>query len=169
MDDIAYTVMVLRRAGIMVKRSVLVLLSREYRYGNPVDKLFAFVDKTDDVDVRTKTFDGGAEAISAAVLGRGVPQPELKRACRNCDFFKTVCLGSMHEHTVLELPKLHHATFQKLCAAGTVDITDVPTDFKLNELQQRAKAVAESGETFVAPELGQELAAIEWPCHYLGQ
>ena len=102
-----------------------------------------------------------------AVLAERVPQPELKRACRSCDFFKTACLGSMHEHTVLELPKLHHATFQKLCAAGIVDITDVPTDFKLNGLQQRAKAVAESGETFVAPEIGNELAAIEWPCHYL--
>lgn len=166
-DDLAYTVMVLRRAGIMVKRSVLVLLSREYRYDNPVDRLFAFVDKTDDVDVRARTFEDGADAICAAVLAERTPQPELKRACRSCYFFKTACLGSMHEHTVLELPKLHHATFKKLCAAGIVDITDVPTDFKLNGLQQRAKAVAESGETFVAPELGNELAAIEWPCHYL--
>ena len=166
-DDLAYTVMVLRRAGIIVKSSALLLLSREYRHGDLVDKLFTFADKTDDVDVRTKTFEDGAEAITAAVLAERVPQPEFKRACRNCDFFKTVCLGSMHEHTVLELPKLHHATLQKLCAGGIVDIADVPTGFKLNGLQQRAKAAAESGETFVAPELGNELAAIEWPCHYL--
>ena len=43
-----------------------------------------------------------------------------------------------------ELPKLHHTTFQKLCAAGIVDITDVPTDFKLNGLQQRGGCPAGS-------------------------
>ena len=39
-DDLAYTVMVLRRAGITVKMSALLLLSREYRYGDQVDQAF---------------------------------------------------------------------------------------------------------------------------------
>ena len=166
-DDLAYTVMVLRRAGITVKKSALLLLSREYRHRDPVHKLFRSLDKTDDVDARTKTFEDDAEAIAAAVLAEHVPQPGLCLACRKCEFFKTVCLGSKHEHTVRELPRLHHTKFQKLCAGGIVNIADVPDDLKLNETQQRVKAAAESGETFVAPELGHVLAAIEWPCHYL--
>ena len=166
-DDLAYTVLVLRLAGLTVKRSTLLLLSKEYRYRDPIDKLFTFLDKTDAVAARTKTFEDDAEAIATTLLADNAPQPELNRACRSCYFFETACLGSMYEHTVLELPKLHHATFQKLCAGGIVNIADVPADFTLNELQRRAKAAAESGETFVAPELGHVLAAIEWPCHYL--
>ena len=166
-DDLAYTVMVLRRAGITVKMSVLLLLSREYRYGDQVNKLFTQLDKTDDVNARAKTFDDNAAAVAGAVLAQKVPEPVLSRACRTCDFFMTVCLGSQLEHTVLELPRLHSTKFQKLCADGIVDIADVPADLKLNEIQQRVKAAAESGETFVAPELSRALAAIEWPCYYL--
>ena len=166
-DDLAYTVMVLRRAGVTVKNSALLLLSREYRRGDPVDKLFTFLDNTDDVDVRSKTFEDDAGAIAGAIPAEHMPQPVLSSACRKCDFFKTLCLGSRHEHTVRELPGLHHTKFKKLCAGGIVDIADIPTDLKLNELQQRAKAAAESGETFVAADLGHVLAAIEWPCYYL--
>ena len=127
-DDLAYTVMVLRRAGIAVMRSRLLLLSREYRYGDPVDKLFTFLDKTDNVDAPTEIFEADAEAIADAVLGDQVPEPVLSSACRNCDFRDTVCLGSKHEHTVLELPNLHPAKLQTLSAAGVINITDVPTD-----------------------------------------
>ena len=166
-DDLAYTVLVLRRAGLTVKSSTLLLLSRDYRFRDSVDKLFTFLDKTNDVDARAKTFADNAEAFAAAVLADHVPQPALNRACRSCYFFETTCLGAMHDHTVLELPRLHHAKFQTLCADGIVDIADVPADFKLNELQQRAKTAVESGATFVAPDLGHTLAAVEWPCHYL--
>ena len=166
-DDLAYTVMVLRRAGITVMRSRLLLLSKEYRYGDPVDKLFTFLDKTDNVDARTKVFEAAAEAIADAVLGEQVPEPVLSSACRNCDFHDTVCLGSKHEHTVLELPRLHHTKLQKLSAAGVINITDVPASFELNPTQQRVKDAADSGQLFVDQDLGQAVAGIEWPCHYL--
>ena len=166
-DDLAYTVMVLRRAGITVMRSRLLLLSKEYRYGDPVDKLFTFLDKTDNVDTRTKIFEAAAEALADTVLGEQVPEPVLSSTCRNCDFRDTVCLGSKHEHTVLELPSLHTTKLQKLSAAGVINITDVPASFELNPTQQRVKDAAESGQLFVGPDLGQALAGIEWPCHYL--
>ena len=167
-DDLAYTVMVLRRAGVTVKRSVLLLLSRNYRHGDPVDKLFTQLDKTGAVDSRSKAFGEDAAAMSGAVLADHVPQPTLNRACRKCDFFETLCLGSRYEHTVLELPNLHHSKFKKLCVRGIVNVADVPADLELNELQQRVKIAAETGEPFVAAAgLGRALAAIEWPCHYL--
>ena len=46
-------------------------------------------------------------------------------------------------------------------------IADVPADFELNETQQRVKTAAETGRPFVSPTLGDALATIEWPCHYL--
>ena len=38
-DDLAYTVMVFRRVGIAVTKSSLILLSRNYRYGDPVEEV----------------------------------------------------------------------------------------------------------------------------------
>ena len=166
-DDLAYTVMVLRRAGVNVKKSALLLLSREYRYEDPVEGLFTILDKTDDVDACTEEFGADAETFAEAVLAEHVPEPVLNHACRNCDFYKTVCLGSRHTHTVLELPRLSRANLQTLSAVGAIGIADVPANFELNEIQQRVKTAAESGETFVSPTLGDALAAIEWPCHYL--
>ena len=166
-DDLAYTVMVLRRAGINVKRSQLLLLSKDYRRGNPVRMLFNNVDKTHDVAVRAELFEQEADLIASAVHGNTIPQPELKHACRNCDFFKSNCVGSGIEHTVLELPQLHNKKFQVLCSKGIVDIADIPADFGLTPMHQRVRAAAESNRMFVAPGLSAELAAIQWPCHYL--
>ena len=64
-DDLAYTVMVLRRVGFAVRGAGLLLLSRRYRRGDPVDALFAFVDKTEGVNARTERFDNDADAIAA--------------------------------------------------------------------------------------------------------
>ena len=166
-DDLAYTIMVLRQAGMNVKASALVLLSREYRHGNPVDRLFTRVDRTDQVDTRMEEFAADAETFADAVLAEHAPEPRLNRACKDCDFFKTVCLGSGHAHTVLELPGLRQPKLERLSAVGAIDIADIPAELELNEIQQRAKAAAESDQVFVSQTLGETLAAIEWPCHYL--
>lgn len=166
-DDLAYTVMVLRQAGVTVKKSALLLLSREYRYEDPVDKLFTILDRTDDVDARAETFAARAETFVAAVLAEHVPEPVLNPACRNCDFYQTACLGSRHAHTVLELPRLSQAKLQELSAIGAIDLADVPASLTLNEIQQRIKAAAQSNRTFVSPMLRDALEKIEWPCHYL--
>lgn len=166
-DDLAYTVMVLRSAGVTVKTSALLLLSRDYRRGDPVHKMFTCVDKTGEVDIRSKTFTEDGPAFVRKVSAEQSPEPALCSACRACDFFKTKCLGMRYENTVLELPNLHHTRLKKLSARGIVDIADVPADIQLNDLQQRVKTAATSGGQFVSTGLGHELEAIDWPCHYL--
>ena len=166
-DDLAYTVMVLRRAGVNVKKSALLLLSREYRYGDPVEGLFTRLDRTGEVDARTEKFGADAEKFAEAVRAERKPEPVLNPVCRSCDFYPKDFLGSRHTHTVLELPGLSRAKLQRLSAVGAIDIAGVPADFELNEIQQRVKIAAESGQMYVSPTLGDALAAIEWPCHYL--
>ena len=166
-DDLAYTVMVLRRAGLKVSRSQLLLLSRDYRFGDPIHELFTSRDKTHDVDTRAGEFDQLADRIATAVHGDATPRPALKRACRRCEVFETVCLGARIDHTVLEFPQLHKAKFERLCSEGIVDITETPNDLTLSAMQQRVKAAVESGQVFVGPGLSSELAAIQWPCYYL--
>ena len=167
-DALAYSTMVLRRAAVAVKRSALLLLSRAYRHGDPVEALFTLVDQTDEVNKRAQVFEHEVDAVDAAVGAEEPPQPVLNRVCWRCDFFKASCLGSGRGHTVVELPKLHHTKVKVLCEQGVINVADIPEDLKLNGTQQRAVAAMESGSIAVdRVSLDLALAAIKWPCHYL--
>ena len=166
-DDLSYTVMVLKRAGLLIIKASLVLLSREFRYGDAVDKLFEIVDKTNEVLSRAAEFEAHADAISDILLGGDTPEPLLVSACRSCTHFEDECLGAQAAHTVLELPNLHHTKLKKLSAKRIVDLEGLPTDLKLNTTQQRARDAALTNQLIVDSGLTNELDEIQWPCHYL--
>jgi hypothetical protein len=166
-DDLAYTVMVFKRAGLPVDKASLVLLSRGFRFGDPPDRLFDVVDVTEDALARAAEFDGTADALSKALFHDEPPAPLLVSACRDCAFFVKPCLGAGFTHTVLEIPGLHHKKLKRLAAEGIIDLSRVPDDLGLNNLQERAKNAALTGNTFVDTGLDAALQAIAWPCHYL--
>ena len=166
-DDLAYTVMVLRRAGLQIVRASLSLLSRQYRFGDGADRLFEIIDKTDEVNDRAAEFEGATDSVARALLYDTPPAPVLASACRSCAFFADECLGSGLAHTVLELPGLHDTKLKRLSTVGIIDLSRVPDDLELNERQERARYAALSGNTVVEPGLGTALQSIEWPCHYL--
>lgn len=166
-DDLAYTAMVLGRAGLSVVRTSLVLLSRDYRHGMGLDHLFVVLDKTEDVGPRAAEYEQSADAVAARLLGEARPAPVLVSACRRCDFFTTACVGSGHSHTVVELPNLHHTKLRKLSADGIINLSDVPADFALSDRQQRVVDAVLLGRMVVGDGLGTALRAIQWPCHYL--
>lgn len=166
-DDLAYTVMVLRRAGLQVARASLVFLSRDYRFGDGTDRLFEVVDKTTEVSDRATEFEEAADSIAHVLFDQTRPIPALVSACRNCAVYEGECLGSGLAHSVLELPGLHHTKLKRLSADGVIDLSLVPDDLKLNELQERVKRSVLSGKTIVEPGLGAVFQSIDWPCHYL--
>jgi len=166
-DDLAYTVMVLRRAGLQVEKASLLLLSRQYRFGGEAQTLFDEVDKTNDVNVRAVDFNRNADGVVQALFGDSQPAAVLLSACRDCDFFESDCLGVGLTHTVLELPGLHHTKLKRLSSLGIVDLSKIPSDLALNECQESAKAAAVSGAAVVKLGLRSALAAVSWPCHYL--
>jgi hypothetical protein len=166
-DDLAYTVMVLRRSGLPVAQASLLLLSRTYRFGDSPDHLFDVIDKTGEAHARAADFESAADSLAQALFADAPPKPALVSACRSCSFFASECLGAGLAHTVLELPSLHHTKLKRLSAEGIIDLSLVPADLKLNDRQERAKCAALSGNTVVDPGLSTALAAVEWPCHYL--
>ena len=167
LDDLAYTVFVLRRAGQQITKAFLILLSRTFRRGDGPDRLFEIIDKTDEANARVAEFDGAADNIARALFNEAPPTPKLVSACRNCTFFDNKCLGSGLAHTVLEIPGLHHTKLRRLSAGGIIDLSRVPDDLNLNERQERAKNAALSGNTVVEAGLRAALESIQWPCHYL--
>lgn len=166
-DDVAYTALVIRRAGLKIETSSLMLLSREYRFGDGPERLFEIVDVSAPVRGRVEEFGGSAEALAEALLSETPPTPVLVSGCRSCNFFASQCLGKGLNSTVLELPGLHHTKLKRLSAEEIVDLSRVPDDLKLNERQERAKYSALTGNVVIEPGLSKALESIVWPCHYL--
>ena len=136
--DLTYTVAVLERAGLSVSKASLVLLSREFRHGDPTSKLFTIIDKTAEVTLGVTSFEAVVESIKGDLLADNQPISALISACRSCDFFRSDCLGSNVAHSILEIPGLHHTKLKLLSIAGIVDVSHLPAGFVLNERQQRA-------------------------------
>lgn len=166
-DDLAYTVMVVKRAGLKVESAALVLLSRKYRYGDSPNELFEIVDPSIDVFERAAEFEASAEMAQQALFACIPPPPALVSACRECAFFENECLGRRIKNTVLELPALHHAKLRKLSDAGITDLACLPADFELNACQLRARTSALSGDRIVEPKLAEALDGVVWPTYYL--
>lgn len=166
-SDLAYTVMVFRRAGFAVTRASLVLLSRQFRFGETPDRLFEIVDTTEDALERAAEFDAAADALAQALFAPQPPEPVLVSACRDCDFFATDCLGRNITNTVFEIPSLHYKKLKRLSDAGIIDLSQVPDDLELNDRQLRAKQAALAGTIAVDEALRAALAELSWPCHYL--
>lgn len=166
-NDLAYTVLVFKRAGIPVVRASLVLLSRRFRFGQGSGQLFETVEATDDVmDILTQ-FDGDADTIMNALFSHEPPVAALVSACRDCSFFTNKCIGAGIAHTVLEIPGLHHKKLNRLSAEGIIDLSQVPEDLGLNDRQTRALEATLSGKVKVDSVLRAALEATGWPRHYL--
>jgi hypothetical protein len=86
-EDLAYTAMVAKRAGAMIVRSSLLLLSGTYELGDPDADLFIEHDCTADVAEVITQFESLWVLIAKTALAKKRPVPELIFACRSCDYF----------------------------------------------------------------------------------
>jgi CRISPR/Cas system-associated exonuclease Cas4 (RecB family) len=166
-DDLAYTVMVLRRSGLQVAKASLILLSRTYLFGQAPKSLFEIHDNTLAVNERVSAFEKMADIVARVLLEDNKPSPVLVSACRNCSFFEVQCIGAGIAHTVLEIPGLHHTKLKRLSANGIIDLSQAPGDLNLNERQERARKAALADNLVVEPGLSAALGSFTWPCHYL--
>jgi predicted RecB family nuclease len=166
-DDLTYTVMVFKRAGMNVTAAELMLIRRDYRNGDPTTELFQRLDQTDAVNERLVEFDGLWDSIDTATSGELPPKAKLVSACRSCPHFNTDCLGNGIEHSVLSLPNLHANRLAKLANDGIVDLRQLPPDFPLTPTQQHVVDCIRSGQPWVSPSLGAALEGLQYPVRYL--
>ena len=162
-DDLAYTAMVTRGSGLAIGRCTLMLLSRDYRLGAPGELMVEF-DVTDAALARVEEFATLAPEIERALLGEQQPAPELKAACKSCDFFATDCLGRSVETTVFVLPGLSEKRLNQI--KPIVDLHQLPADVELTPRQRQVFDVMRAGRASVMDGLAA-LDAVVWPAYYL--
>jgi len=165
-DDVTYTVMVARGAGLSVERCSLLLLSGGFRLGMPPQDLFVEIDVTAAVETRLPEFAASLDQIKAALSRPAPPPARLIPACRDCEFFDTECLGHSLKHPVIEIPRLHRNRLAALADRGIVEILAVPDDFPLSATQRIAVSCVKTDREYIGPSLSVNLAKMQWPASY---
>jgi predicted RecB family nuclease len=165
--DLAYTSMVIELCGLTVTESSLVLLNREYRYGDDLTNLFEIADKTAEVKRVVAEFTGVREELVSALYQDDLPEPSLDSPCRSCAYFEADCLGAGIEYTVLDIPNLHHTKLNRLSVSNIVELKDFPDEIEISVAQDRARYSMLNNEAYTGDGLQEELNRIAWPCYYL--
>lgn len=167
-DDLAYTTMVLRRAGLRIVQAELCLLNRDWRLGVPDRTLFVLGDYTKAVLAQAAAFDTDWDRLKGAITGKARPEARLLPACKKCEYFKGPCIGKRIKNPIFQLPRLAEPRFHKLVDAGVKSIPDVPANEELTPGQARVRKAVVSGKPVIdKPLLRSLLTEVKWPALYL--
>ncbi len=168
LEDLAYTVMVARHAGLPVKCCELVLINRDWRLGMPDPDLFVVTDHTADVLPIADDFNRLWDQTAPLLLRRSKPSPRWCWECRSCEYFADRCVGVGISDPIFQLPYLREKKFTELTAMGVTRISTIPSEFKLSDLQQTAAtAIRTRSPQIDAAEIRSALDSLEWPIGYL--
>jgi hypothetical protein len=165
-DDLAYTVMVLSRAGIRVAQASMLLISKDFRLGMQDSKLFTEYDCTDSALARAAQFQSSWDIIRDCTSATSMPDPSLILACKTCQLFSH-CLGNGIDNHIFEIPRLSLKKVIALKDLNVFRIEDIPPSFELTTIQARARDAVSTGEPWIGPDLRSSLNAIQWPACYL--
>ncbi len=166
-DDLAYTTMVSKKAGLDITSCSLLLVSKDYRLGMSDEKLFVENDVTTEVFGRVGEFEKSYDRIIEILSQAEKPAPELKWECKNCEIF-TECSRVGIENHIFDLPRLSHTKFCQLRDMGVVEIEEIPDEYGLTPTQEIVRKAVVSGKPVVDRDgLRNALDGIDYPCYYL--
>ncbi|MBN2286040.1 MAG: DUF2779 domain-containing protein [Tissierellales bacterium] len=166
-DDMAYTVMVAKKAGLQITSVALWTISKDYRLGMPDDKLFEEHDCTDAVFEQVEEFEQYWDEISAVLQGKEAPYPQRDWICKNCEYYHD-CFRETISNTIYELPYLGGVGFSDLQEMGVFYIKDIPNDYSLSDFQSRVKQAVQTEQPVIDVQgIKQQLDSIIFPAYYL--
>ncbi len=165
-DDMAYSFMVLDKAGLKISKVSLLLISKDFRLGMSRENLFVEIDHTDRVMKRTEAFKSLWKQIDAITCSPDRPDPVICYECRDCDH-SGECLLKGIDNPIFDLPRLGKSKFENLKNLNIMDITDIPDDFPLTEHQIIVRECVLTKKPSIGTDLKNELDSISWPASYL--
>jgi len=166
LDDLAYTTMVMHRCGVVVTKTTLQLVSKDYRLGMDDQRLFVELDRTAEATARAAESATRWQAAADAITADDRPDAVLIHDCRNCSYFETECIGVGVTNHIFDLPRLSAKKFGELTDLGVKRIDQIPVDYKLTDQQERVREAVVTGASVVNAKLGSELNEVRWPAYY---
>ena len=165
-DDLAYTSMVLGRAGLRISKTSLLLVSKDFRMGMEDSELFAEYDRTEEVLARTAEFQSFWDIVRNQTSAASMPKPTLIPACKTCQLFLN-CLGEGIDNHIFDIPRLSQKKVDQLRDLGVFRVEEIPATFELTSIQDRTRQAVVTGQPWIGPNLKQSLNAVQWPAYYL--
>jgi hypothetical protein len=171
LEDVGIQARVVSRCGIDLASSCLIYVNRNYVFrGGSIDarqflRIRNLTRKIEELQPKL-TFRLHAEFTVLAM-----PQaPDLPtgRHCTEpvtCEFFDR-CNKPRPDDHVGYLPRIHASAMEQLEEMGIESIRDIPDDFPLTEKQRRACTSVQTGEPWFSDDLGEVLAALEYPLYF---
>jgi CRISPR/Cas system-associated exonuclease Cas4 (RecB family) len=165
-NDISFDAMVLAKASVNVQKYLLLYLSNDYRFGMDVSKFFKVLDCTEKVELKTNEFLNLSDEIFEVIKSKNMPEPYLKKNCKNCLVFNT-CIGKSVKNHIFDLPRLSTTSIEKLITLGVDTICKIPSDFELTKVQKIVKNCVLTGINYISENLETHIHSIKQPFYYL--
>jgi len=170
--DVAIQLLVLKEAGLNVRRKSLLLIDRSYEFdGDNIepDELLYAVDVSPEVDDLQSDVREQLEAQQLMTQLPDEPIVEPDRHCSKpdqCDFWD-YCTRDKPEHWIFQLPGIRQTQLERWRGQGFEDFTQVPQSVKLNDRHSMISRSAASGDAWVGEGLESTLGTLQYPIHYL--
>ena len=172
--DLAIQLWILQGAGLDVRRAGLLLLNKEYVYDGKqldVDRLFKFVDLTDEVVAMRDEVEALVDSLHAVVARDAAPQIEPGPHCSvpyKCPYSAHCTKDDVAlDYPIGKLPRISANKRLQLEKLKVEEISDIPADFALNEMQARVRECVVRGEDWVSDGLAGALTNITYPVYHL--
>ncbi len=168
--DVAFQRHVVKSCGVAVNRCLLAHISRDYVKHGEIDP--AGLLMTEDITERVLEVAGGVgdmvEDMLLTIAGN-CPDAVIGRLCDSpysCPI-KDECWSVLPENPVTDLYRIG-SKMDELLKRGIAAITEIPTDFKLNEKQLIQKTCVECGRPHIETEkISDFLGSLKYPHYFL--
>ena len=167
LDDIAYTTMICKQAGMPLSKCSLLLIDRDYRHGMPITALFKEHDCTEQVLKHTQEFWNQYDSIVKKMSSERILPLRDIYGCKNCEYIDE-CFKNNPQYHIFDLPRLRHSKFCRLRELGINSIENIPADFDLTANQEKVREAVKAGKPYIDKErLKRELEQLVYPLYFL--
>lgn len=170
--DLAFQRFVCSGEGLNVRRCFLVHVNKEFVRKGPIDpkKFFVRADLTSETTELVSLVRQNLKEMKAIISSRRCPAVQIARSCDDpytCPLHDQ-CWSFLPEHNVFTLCRGGKRCFE-LFAKGIREISKIPADFGMSELQAIQYGAVQSGKTTRQPcRLGRVPPGIEIPAVFSG-
>jgi len=166
--DVAFQRLV-TEANLPLRNSYILHINKDYARRGELDigQLFKVVNVDSETDqLRQELLAARAAAWQVA----SQDSPDGIEECLKPDSCPcpSLCHPGLPEHSIFNLPRLHHTKARQLKSQGVLAIQDIPGDFPLSEMQQAHVHVVKSGQPRIDKNaIRQALDELVYPLYFL--
>jgi hypothetical protein len=171
-DDLAFQVSVLKRAGVSTGRCFIVHLNKEYLRWGDIDlkSLFVIDDVTEKIEARRPEIEEKMEVAREYLTSTKEPvggcECIYKARKKHCTSFQ-ISNPHVPAYSVHDLSRISKKKLDLLVDRGILDLNDIPDEFELTDIQKNQVLAYKQQKPRISVEnIKKELDALVFPLYF---